>query len=363
MNNLQNLIAFLNECRRNSDILTVDEAKIKQKVILPILHHLGWDIFNDVEPEYAARGKRVDYALKILNSYKVFIEAKKPAEDPSDHQEQLLEYSFSSGIPLAVLTNGITWLFYLPLKEGGSWEQRKFYTIDIREQESDEVAKRFSDFLLKQNVQSGEALKTAEIVLEDQRKHVTIQRTLPKAWEKLIVSGDEYLLNLVSEYVEKLCGYRPEYSVVEEFLSKYGQSRFVQPSPTDPDRPNTSTELRQNRRQPRSQDDSGLTYKKPAAFTFQGRRYPVDSWADIPPTLCSALLERHPAEFNKVLEIGGTKKNYFGTIPANMFVPKRIRGSNIYVETNWSSSGTLRFCNKVLSEFGYNENDLKVDLR
>lgn len=58
MNNLQNLTAFLTDARRNSDILTIDEAKIKQKLVLPILHHLGWDIFNDVEPEHSVEGRR-----------------------------------------------------------------------------------------------------------------------------------------------------------------------------------------------------------------------------------------------------------------------------------------------------------------
>ena len=195
MNDHESLLVFLSEVRRNRDILTVDEAKIKQKVILPILHHLGWDIFNEVEPELSVPGGRVDYALKVLNSYKVFIEAKNPNEDPSRHQEQLLEYSFKAGIELAVLTNGMTWLFFLPLKPG-SWEQRKFYTIDIQEQEPEEAAKRFSSFLSKKLIMSGEAAKIAEAILEDQRKELTIEKTLPQAWEKLISSGDEQLLDL-----------------------------------------------------------------------------------------------------------------------------------------------------------------------
>lgn len=357
-----NLAAFLKELRHNTEILSTDEAKIKQKAVLPVLHQLGWDIFNEVEPEYSTRGRRVDYALKILNNYKVFIEVKKPAEDPTDHQEQLLEYSFSAGIPLSVLTNGITWLFYLPLKEGGSWEQRKFYTIDVREQEPAEAAKRFSDFLSKPNVQSGEAIKIAEVVLEDQKKHGTIERTLPKAWEKLIVSGDEYLLNLVSEYVEKLCGYRPEYSVVEEFLADYAQSKFSGFS-SENNFERLPVAPKQNHRRTRVRDDSGLSYKKPTSFSFKGKRYSVSSWSDIPPTLCGALLERHPNDFNRILDITGSKRGYFSNSPANMCVPKKIPGSNIYVETNWSSSGTLRFCGKVLAEFGYSEDDLRVELR
>jgi hypothetical protein len=356
------LATLAKEIRNNSEILSTDEAKIKQKVVLPILHQLGWDIFNELEPELSTGKYRVDYALKILNSYKVFLEVKRPSEDPTDHQEQLLGYSFSEGIPLAVLTNGITWLFYLPLKEGGSWEQRKFYTIDIREQEPEEVAERFFLFLSKKSVQSGNALKAAEDVLDDKRKYITIQQTLPKAWEKLLVSGDEYLLNLVSEYVEKLCGHRPDYSVVEEFLSKYSKNRST-PLPVETERHRPQYERKPIQRESKTQDESGLSFRKPVSFTFLGKRVPVSSWADIPPSVCALLLEKHPADFNKVLDIGGSKKDYFDTNPTNMFVPKKIPGSNIYVETNWSSSGTIRFCGKVLYAFGYNDNDLQVDVR
>jgi predicted type IV restriction endonuclease len=67
------LTTFVKELRNNSEILSTNEAKIKQKVVQPILHQLGWDIFNDLEPEYSTGKNRVDYALKILNSYKVFM--------------------------------------------------------------------------------------------------------------------------------------------------------------------------------------------------------------------------------------------------------------------------------------------------
>lgn len=116
-------------------------------------------------------------------------------------------------------------------------------------------------------------------------------------------------------------------------------------------------------REPKSQGESGLSFRKPIAFTFLGKRVPVSSWADIPPSLCVLLLDKHRADFNKVLEIGGSKKKYFDKNPTNMFEPRKITGSNIYVETNWSSSGTLHFCGKVLIAFGYNDNDLQVDAR
>jgi hypothetical protein len=51
-------------------------------------------------------------------------------------------------VGLAILTNGISWYFYLPLQEG-SYEQRNFYTIEIYDQESEEIVKKFEEFLSK----------------------------------------------------------------------------------------------------------------------------------------------------------------------------------------------------------------------
>jgi predicted type IV restriction endonuclease len=109
-----------------------------------ILANLGWNPFNinEVKPEYSVAGRRVDYSLRIYDANKVFLEVKKMGEELDRHQDHLLDYSFKEGVKLAVLTNGMTWWFYLPLQEG-SWEQRKFFAIDILQQEPAHIADRF----------------------------------------------------------------------------------------------------------------------------------------------------------------------------------------------------------------------------
>ena len=47
---------------------------------------------------------------------------------------------------LAVLTNGRNWWIYLPL-QAGSWEQRRFLTIDLEVQEPSVVEHRFLKYL------------------------------------------------------------------------------------------------------------------------------------------------------------------------------------------------------------------------
>lgn len=126
---------------------------------------------TEVYPEFSVENRRVDYALRIKNKSVVFLEAKRPTEDldSGNHQEQLLDYSFRQGIELAFLTNGITWFLYLP-NAGGDWKARKFYTIDLKEQESISVASKFIELLSKKNVESGKAIQTAKAIHKDKLK-------------------------------------------------------------------------------------------------------------------------------------------------------------------------------------------------
>ncbi len=106
---------FVIRIKDNPALRTVDEAAIKQAVVVPLLRILGWDDENidEVYPEYAVEGKRGDDALRVNDTNAVFLEAKRPGEDLEAHEVQLLEYSFRPGLELAALTNGLTWFFYL----------------------------------------------------------------------------------------------------------------------------------------------------------------------------------------------------------------------------------------------------------
>jgi len=131
------LLEFIKGLQSEKEPGLLSEEATKMKFILGVLSQLGWSPYNPAEvyPEYDVKGGKVDYALRHKNMNKVFIEAKKAGELLENHQEQLLNYSFKSGVKIAVLTNGATWWFYLPLHEG-DWEERRFYTIEIYEQKA-----------------------------------------------------------------------------------------------------------------------------------------------------------------------------------------------------------------------------------
>ena len=197
------LLSFIREIKSDSRVLSYDEAAVKQAIIMRVLATLGWNPFNinEVKPEYSVAGRRVDYSLRIQDANKVCLEVKKTVEELDRHQEQLLDYSFKEGVKLAVLTNGMTWWFYLPLQEG-SWEQRKFFAIDIIKQEPADIAHRFQSFLSRSNVESGKAIQNAELVYRTRQKDVTLKTYLPKAWNNIVIEPHELLAEMINETLE-----------------------------------------------------------------------------------------------------------------------------------------------------------------
>jgi len=222
-----------------SRLSSFDEAATKQAIILPLLQNLGWDIYNieEVSPEYIVDRKRVDYALRIQGRNEFFLEVKKLGEDLETYEEQLLDYSFRQGVKLAGLTNGITWLFYLPLKEG-LWAERKFYTVDIIEQEAEFASEMFIKILSKQNIETGEAFRSAEEIYTSAHRQRVLKEKLPEAWKKIITEPSPILIELLSDITEKLSGFRPTEDDVLNFLKSHQKEIIlsIKSEPISPER-------------------------------------------------------------------------------------------------------------------------------
>jgi len=353
---IEKLLEFVKNMKLDRRLVSFDEASTKQGVVLQILSLLGWDTFNveEVYPEYSVGEKKVDYALRHNNSNKVFIEVKKVGEDLEKHQEQLLNYSFQEGVKLAILTNGITWWFYLPLHEG-SWEQRKFYTVEIYDQNPEEISQKFIDFLSKENVLSGKSIENAENVYMGRQKEFLIKETLPKAWNKIIEGPDETLLELIAETTEKLCGHKPDAQTVETFIASNLQ-KIVSPTTQ---RPHGITQIRRTN----VEDKETYTNKSISSFTFKGRRYEVNSWKDMLVQICNIMLATHRDRFDQVLNLKGHKRPYFTRKPNELRSPEKIPGTDIYVEVNLSANSIVRLSIDIFSLFGYTKDDLSIETR
>jgi hypothetical protein len=334
-----------------------DEAATKQAVVLRILNCLQWDSYNidEVLPEYTVEGKRVDFSLRHGNFNKVFIEVKRIGKDLEKHQKQLLEYSFHMGVKLATLTNGITWWFYLPLNEG-SWEQRKFFTIEIYDQDANEISQRFIDFLSKENIISGRALVNAEKMYKGRQKNEQVKATMPKAWKRIIEEENDGLIEIIAETTEKMCGHKPDAETVAGFISTIHCQTFpitlskkikVLPKTTPENSNDTSSNT----------DYSGKTIQ---SFVFLGKRYNVGSWKALLMEICTLISQRHRESFDKVLNLQGRKRHYFTREPNELRAPCLITGTSIYAEVNLSSNRIVKIIHRLFALFGYSVDDFSI---
>lgn len=345
---------------KNQGLAPIDEATTKQIIILRLLSILGWNTYNpnEVIPEYSAGDKRVDYSLRINRQNRVFIEVKRVGEDLELHQEQLLSYAFQEGIELAILTDGVSWWFYLPLRPG-SWEQRKFFTIDIAQQSKDEVVANFTNFLSRENISSGKAIEFAESVYKSRQKKSIIKETLPKAWNKIISETDEILIDLINEVTEKLCGFKAPNEEVAKFISEHRVQLTVGEGLLTP----VVRKMDRQKVYTRTKRDAfgGYTRKRLVSFNFAGKTYSARSWRDMLLEICKKLYEVHPKDFQKLLSLRGTKKPYFTHNPNELRDPIRVEGTDVFVETNLGASSIVTLCRKTLSIFGYGADSLRVE--
>lgn len=201
----------------------VNEASVSQGIVLRVLHALGWPAYNTsvVSPEFALEGRRVDFALCHPPGKPIaFVEVKQIGQ--SDGAErQLFEYAFHRGVPLAILTDGQEWNFFLP-GEQGDYGERRVYKLDIVERDVGESVHRLERYLLHSAVASGEAIREARKDYQDVAKERQIQLALPTAWERLVAEEDELLLEVVADKVESICGFKPDPDTAAAFLKGIG---------------------------------------------------------------------------------------------------------------------------------------------
>lgn len=199
--------------------LQSSEAAVSQGIVLPVLHSLGWPVFDTsvVTPQYSIEGRRVDFALcHPSNRPAVFVEVKKTGfSEGADRQ--LFEYAFHIGVPMAILTDGQEWSFYLP-GEQGRYDERRVYKLDLLERSAEEASARLTRYLSYERLCSGEALKAARSDYQNVARDREIEATFPKAWRSLLDEQDSLLLDLLAEKVESLCGYKPDPDACGKFL-------------------------------------------------------------------------------------------------------------------------------------------------
>lgn len=270
-----------------------NEQAIKQGVVLRILSSLGWDSFDTtvVWPEYSVPPRRVDYALcSPPKKPAVFIEVKQPGQtDTAD--KQLFEYAFHEGVPLAVLTDGQTWSFYLPSGQG-SYEDRRVYRLDLLERNPTEAVEKLERYLQQSRVASGAALEAAQSDYKSRSRQQQARAVIPEAWKELVDADDSRLMDLISEATERRIGVQPARADIIDFLARIRFAPTLGVSVTSPV-PRTVPHPGGHGPSPVTVEP-GLALPGGSWFRLDGKQYPVRNAKEVVLGMLRELERRYP---------------------------------------------------------------------
>ena len=330
--------------------------------MLRLLNALAWPTYDTqvICPEYSLEGRRVDFALCHPPAKPIaFVEVKQIGQSEGA-ERQLFEYAFHVGVPLAILTDGQEWNFFLP-GEQGDYGERRVYKLDIVEREMKECISRLTRYLQYERIVSGAAIEAAREDYCNVARERQMTSTLPKAWTRLVDEEDELLLELVADRVESLCGYKPDPDTVARFLK---DNISLDPAPTA-----------QTSRAPRIPISPPSSHAPPTAapsshagigFTLEGRQYPARNAREVMISVFETFTKRDPTfpeRFGSLPKHGRTRR-YLARNPQDLY-PGRADlardhsmqlSSGWWLSTNHSRATIVRIiemaCNVVNLRYG-----------
>ena len=211
-----------------------NEDQVSKGVVMRLLQQLGWDVYDPtrVSSEFKIGSRKVDYALRYgpLGSA-VLIEVKDVGKATPKGEDQLFDYCFREGVPLAVLTDGRIWNFYWPAGRG-KYEHRRFASVDLIDGEVSASATRLLRYLAFAGVASGRFEEDARHDYTAYQKQIVAREKFPEVLTSLVTLADERFVLLFCDEVEKRCAVRPADTEVIGFLGTYAPPRpWPKPTP------------------------------------------------------------------------------------------------------------------------------------
>jgi predicted type IV restriction endonuclease len=306
----------------------VNEATVSQGIVQRLLNALGWPVYDTevVAPEYSLGARRADYALCHPPREPVILIEVKQVGQSKGADRQLFEYAFHRGVPIAILTDGQEWNFFLPTEQG-DYGERQLYKLDILEREPQETERSLKRYLEYEAVRSGQAIEAARRDYRDAARKRRAERTLPDAWTKLIESEDELLLELLSDKVEDLCGVKPEPDAVAAFLHQQPSTSNEAISAPAPRRPRRSA-----RPAPTSDVPKSIGYE------LYGQRRQARNARDVLIQVFREFAERDPGFLERfaALPKHGRKRRYLARTREELYPGSPHLVDNAYeVQPGW----------------------------
>lgn len=325
-----------------------NEASVSQGIVLRLLNALGWPTYDTdaVSPEYSLGGRRVDYALCSPPSKPIaFIEVKQIGQSDAA-ERQLFEYAFHIGVPMAILTDGREWNFFLP-GEQGDYGERRVYKLDIVDRDLKECVERLERYLRHSAVASGAAMQAARDDYRNVSKDRQMLVAMPTAWSQLIGEENDLLLEIVADRVESLCGFKPGLDMVATYLknSMTGPAALAyRPQMKTPAARPVEPGIRERRidlpvSRPAATQRASVVLTGRTGFTFAGTFHPARNAIDTLRQVFDLFMKRDPsfAERFAGLPRHGRSRRYLARDANDLYRdrPDLVRDCSVQVASGW----------------------------
>ena len=217
--------------------------------------------------------------------------------------------------------------------------------------------------------------------MQSQQRAEITSKAIVGAWNQIVEAPDEILVDLISETTERICGFKPERELVEQFLSRRVRalpdlqlpseelSRRPPPTPYRNSPPTTALGAPSSAttiRQPQPIDGKRIS---PISFTFLESQRRPNSWNDVLIQLCDLINELHPRDFHKVLTIPRSQRHgakwpyHFSRTPSDLRISKGSRNSDICAEVDLTAATMVNLCYDLVQLFGYQQDSLTIECR
>ena len=335
----------------------LDLGSVKLGVVLRLLSAAGWDVFDisEVIPDYPTGNGKVDFALVAAASGgtgspaspRVLLEVKRFSEnlDGARFERKLVAQCAKVGAPLGVLTNGRRWLLLFQAPDYRA-NGHRFCEVDLADNPV-AAAEELNRYLSRDRVAGGQAARSAERTLRDRTRNTATQQAVLDGWRQVVLGLQDGLVELIATAAEQRAGYRPELRQVRRVLT----DNRTELLPLDEGQAGPSSA------------GGGSSRRRPASFTSLSETQSVSSWPDLLVRVCLLMRQRHPDDFEKILEIRGRERTYFSRSAEDLYVPKPVGDSGIYASCQGAGSLIEQRARRVVELFGYPADSLAVQTR
>ena len=175
------------------------EENVKQKLIIPLLVLLGYDVSRDMDFEHNVRNKKADIALMINNKPKVIVECKSIEQNLDSHIEQAVDYALKKQINWVILTNGKetrlykTWIENVP-----EAKDRELWRVNLRELEKQ--FKKLAEWVSYKSLSTNKIQK----ISEEEEKKIVENVTEPQLVQNLKNAKEILTTNAIPKIKVKL---------------------------------------------------------------------------------------------------------------------------------------------------------------